>query len=939
MTGAREAGDFRDAGSGAAGFAAADAPVFDTPAPARVVRLEGWWVDGFGALRDLEVGGLSPGLTVLLGANEAGKSTHLAFLRYVLFGFPKRTTALPQYDPVAGGRHGGRVTLLDGEEHYELWRYKDDKAPRLIGPGGDEAGEHVLAGLLGHADAGLFRSVFAFGLSELQSFATLTEEGVRQHIFSAGVVGAGRSAREVSRQLGKQLDELLKGARGKALINDLLRDLELRRAELAAAVGEAAAYGERVAEERRALEVAEEHRRRSAEERLARARLGALGELWPRWHEAREAGLELEAQPVVGAETVTTIRALADGLGVRHERLQRRDETRRAAEQAGRAVAATLDELGPDWTEEQVRAVDPSIVGRDDVRGWERRLSTGAETAAEARRAETAAVQRTAELEAERDQRAARLPEPPPAPLAETEAREDLLVRLREARAEVRAAQGAAAAQGAGSRRLLLGLAAVAAALAVALAVAGASGVGGVGPWVAAGLAITAAVALAGVALGRARPPAGGLAVALERSEDLARRLGLPPASTAAELDALEVRLRAERTARIEYEGLRRRLDDDEAALGRARTALDQRRAERAEAVGRLAEAEEEWRRFKAERGFPSTLSTEGTVEWLAALDRCREVLGRRDEASAQAARLEDEAREWEATVRDTLAAAGRDVAHLDTAGLERALTEASAAADRRAELERRVVEAEQELRARFPVADDAARVRHELAVGDPELWAAGLREADARIAELEREQEQAIREHENARRRREELERSADVPRLQAELEGLRAELDDAVARYRELRLAQALIDRTLREFMRTRQPAVLAAAGAAFERVTAGRYTAVVQPEESEDDLRVLGADGVAKTLATLSRGTAEQLYLCLRLGLAREFAAQSVALPFVMDDCLVDFDPARAAATAGVLVEFASAGQVMVFTCHPETVTTLLEASGGDAAVVEL
>jgi uncharacterized protein YhaN len=111
------------------------------------------------------------------------------------------------------------------------------------------------------------------------------------------------------------------------------------------------------------------------------------------------------------------------------------------------------------------------------------------------------------------------------------------------------------------------------------------------------------------------------------------------------------------------------------------------------------------------------------------------------------------------------------------------------------------------------------------------------------------------------------------------------------------------------------------------------------VIQPEGSDDDLRVLGPDGDAKTLAALSRGTAEQLYLCLRLGLAREFAARSVALPLVMDDCLVDFDPARAAAMAKVLVEFASASQVVVFTCHPETAATLLEASGGDAAIVEL
>ena len=263
----------------------------------------------------------------------------------------------------------------------------------------------------------------------------------------------------------------------------------------------------------------------------------------------------------------------------------------------------------------------------------------------------------------------------------------------------------------------------------------------------------------------------------------------------------------------------------------------------------------------------------------------------------------------------------------LEVPGVEQALVEACAAADRRAELERRVLEAEQELRARFPVDEDAARVRRELAGGDPEVWAAGLREADARIAGQEREQEQAIREHENARRRREELERSADVPRLQADLEGLRAELEAAVAEYREVRVAQALIDRTLREFMRTRQPAVLATAGAAFARVTGGRYTAVVQPEELDDDLRVLGADGVEKTLSALSRGTAEQLYLCLRLGLAREFAARSVALPFVMDDCLVDFDPQRAAATA------ATAGRVRGR--EPGAAVHLPSRDGDDAA----
>lgn len=910
-------------------------PVFGDAA-ADAVRLEGWWVDGFGALRDVEVGGLSPGLTVLLGPNEAGKTTHLTFLRYVLFGFPKRTTSLPQYDPVCGGRHGGRVSLRRGAEPYEVRRYRDDKAPQVVGPDGAEAGEVVLAGLVGHADAALFRSVFAFGLSELQSLASLTEEGVRQRIFSAGVSGAGRSAREVSRQLTRQLDELLRGTRGKAIINELLREIEARQADLAAATAEAAGYGRRVAEEHEALLAVEAAQVRLEAERAARARLVALRELWPRWREAHEAELELERLPVVDAETVTALRGLAGELGARRERLRRRDDLSAEALEAGRAVSAALAELGPSWDEERVRAIDPSVVGRDEVRTWGARLVAAGEAAAEARRAEATAEQRTTELRADVEQRACHIPGSPPLPLVEIEAREVQLARLREERAALRAAAAGAAAP---TPRLLFVVAAALAALCVALAVVGATRDEAAGPWfAAAAVAAALAVALIGAfAVGARRGASPDLEASRERAGECARRLGLPAEAPAAEIDGLESALRAERTMRVEYDGLRRELDAAEGALRRATMALEQRRAEREAAERELATVRDGWQAFKAERGLPATLSVEGVAEWMAALDRCRAELDRRETAAARVAALEAESREWETKARAQLAAAGREIAGLDAAGLEEAVTEACAVAERRAELERLGREAERDLRVRF--AGDADDVRRELAAGDPELWAAGVLQVESRIAELEDERELAIREHENARRRREALETSADVPRLQAELESLQAELDEAVTCYRELGLARALVDRTLREFMRTRQPKVLATAGEAFGRVTGGRYTAVVQPEDLEDDLRVLDADGRAKSLDALSRGTAEQLYLCLRLGLAHEFAARSVALPFVMDDCLVDFDPARAAATADLLVEFAIANQVLVFTCHPATAALLEEASGGTAAVVRL
>ena len=87
-----------------------------------------------------------------------------------------------------------------------------------------------------------------------------------------------------------------------------------------------------------------------------------------------------------------------------------------------------------------------------------------------------------------------------------------------------------------------------------------------------------------------------------------------------------------------------------------------------------------------------------------------------------------------------------------------------------------------------------------------------------------------------------------------------------------------------------------------------------------------------------SSLSRGSVEQLYLCLRLGLAETFAERSEALPFILDDVLVNFDPGRAASVAEALADTAERHQVLFFTCHPHLVE-LVRQVAPDAQVVEL
>ena len=72
------------------------------------MRLESMHIDGFGIFNDEPIEGIAGGLTVVEGVNEAGKSTLVAFIRAVLFGFEDgRSRRIVTSLFVAAGTAGG----------------------------------------------------------------------------------------------------------------------------------------------------------------------------------------------------------------------------------------------------------------------------------------------------------------------------------------------------------------------------------------------------------------------------------------------------------------------------------------------------------------------------------------------------------------------------------------------------------------------------------------------------------------------------------------------------------------------------------------------------------------------------------------------------------------------------------------------------------------
>ena len=129
-------------------------------------------------------------------------------------------------------------------------------------------------------------------------------------------------------------------------------------------------------------------------------------------------------------------------------------------------------------------------------------------------------------------------------------------------------------------------------------------------------------------------------------------------------------------------------------------------------------------------------------------------------------------------------------------------------------------------------------------------------------------------------------------------------------------------MLDETRKIYETERQPEVLRQASAFFSVMTEGRYIRVIAPLDGSE-IQVERADTVRLSPQILSRGTAEQLYLSMRLALVREYANHVDPLPVVFDDIFVNFDPERSRTSFKAIRDLCSTHQVLLFTCHPHLI----------------
>ncbi len=826
--------------------------------------------------------GLGPGITVFVGANEAGKSSLQRAIQTLLFGF----------EPAVGSRHP-----YGASEHEELhvagefrWGETRSRVERRLG-----RGPSMRIWTTG-SDAPSF---------ERGNGPLAATEGVSARLFAETHCLTPDDALEFRRGPGEELDRLLMGDAAHGVpLRALMGALDQERTGLwrpdrrskktrAYAIDAALA---KLAEESRGTRAVE--RGLTALEGEVTRRAGEARRL-----EKRVTELELELRALALIERVArSVRSAREFDGVRLDALGPEippapGPILQALDEAEDAVAESRERLArpePPLEDRDERALE--IEGEIDAVTREE-----AEWDRQGQRAEESGERVRELLSAARSHWAAAL--------ADTSAQDQPVVdvaALREvaglaAKWQLAARDGNAASgkSALGKRDLTI----------CAVGVAAAAICAGFGfSWGSTPLAVLGSLAAVPFAWRAGAIAAGSRAAqdnaAARAARDAAAAIGMDPAVT------------------LSPDVLLRSIERLEAA-NTARLGAEARAVTRREALGRIEAMESRWLALADELDLPVESAPAAPSALRRALQeaRTRHTAWERDMAERR--RAERDLEKAEAHLRDCserfdscsaalrAAVPGEPVPERAHRRLEEAWTQRERSIGALRELEGDPLMADIEGDPRLDVAreegsfDGAEPRRVEMELGAAKIEAG--RERD----ELVRAQERLARERP-----------TRTASEIDSEVLGLREERAEVMERHDRLALLRALLEEGERRHRAAHQSSILGAASDLVAEVTGGRYGEIHYGGD-EGGLSVRGPGGVRVPVdEPLSRGTREQIHLCLRIAAAMEIQGASGhgQLPLLLDEALVHWDQGRRRGMLRGLGKMVEQGaQVVMFTCH--------------------
>jgi uncharacterized protein YhaN len=162
------------------------------------------------------------------------------------------------------------------------------------------------------------------------------------------------------------------------------------------------------------------------------------------------------------------------------------------------------------------------------------------------------------------------------------------------------------------------------------------------------------------------------------------------------------------------------------------------------------------------------------------------------------------------------------------------------------------------------------------------------------------------------------ELAALGDPAALAARRAQIAEELTRRQGEYQSLALAISALDSADNQLRSRFSPELNRRAGEIFSSLTGGKYGQVSLTREFEALARQPD-ELLPRRAIALSQGTADQLYLAVRLAICQLVLPPEQGIPLVLDDALAAFDDTRMGLALDYLLQLANQRQVLLFTCH--------------------
>ncbi|WP_417747070.1 AAA family ATPase [Rosistilla oblonga] len=223
----------------------------------------------------------------------------------------------------------------------------------------------------------------------------------------------------------------------------------------------------------------------------------------------------------------------------------------------------------------------------------------------------------------------------------------------------------------------------------------------------------------------------------------------------------------------------------------------------------------------------------------------------------------------------------------------------------------------------------------------DPETLDQDIDELHHKLLGLEEDHTASCQELGQLDQQRKAMDGGANAADLQQEIHELLSRIDRHAAQYARLRVAETLLNRAVTNYRDRNQAPILKIASDYFRRLTLDSYSELRADNNDKGDPVLLGvraATGQSVDLRGMSQGTADQLYLALRLASLKHSFASSDPIPLVVDDILIQCDLQRSRAAFELLAELSNDTQVIFFTHNEALLETARECVDANQLFVQ-